>query len=88
MAADYLDTLFDKEKEMKRLQLQRDLAVSEVEERIYRNLDEEENAGRMDNTLEKEKFSIPSFMPISTIPTEIEDEKEPFTNISPPIFKP
>ena len=85
--ADYLDTLFDKEREMKRLQLQRDLAVSEAEERIYRSLKEEENADRIDSTLEKEKFSFPSSMPISTIPTEIEDEKKPVTNISPPIFK-
>ena len=84
--ADYLETLFDKEREMKQLQLQRDLAVSEAEERIFKSLEEEENAGRMDNTLEKEKFSIPLFMPISTIPTEIEDERKPVTNAL-PIFQ-
>ena len=41
---------------MKRLQLQRDLAESEAEERIYKSLEEEENAGRMDNTLERGKL--------------------------------
>ena len=41
----------------------------------------------MDNTSEIEKFSIPSLTPISTIPTKVEDEKKPITNISPPIFK-
>ena len=86
--ADYMDTLFDKEREMKRLQLQRDLAVSEAEERVFKSLEEEENSGRIDSTLEKEKSSIPSFMPVSKIPAEIKDGKKPGTNLSAPIFIP
>ena len=54
----------------------------------YEWIEEEENAGRMDSSSEKEKFSIPSFIPVSKIPAEIKDGKKPVNNLSAPIFIP
>ena len=66
---------------MQRLQLRKDLAALEAEGRVYKSLEEKKNAGRMASILEKEKLSLPLFLPISMIPVEIKDEKEPFVNI-------
>ena len=66
---------------MERVQLQRDLAVSEAEEKIFKGSEENENASGTDVKPDVERFTIPSFMPTSTVPAGLKDER-PGTNLS------